>query len=62
MESYIIGDKSMPYWCRNRIMQYKRMDGTTGYEFYGKGKILQLKKDDVLICGRNKAVIAKKRG
>jgi hypothetical protein len=62
MESYTIGDKYVPYWCRNRIMQYKRLNGTTGYEFHGKGEALWLEKGDTLCRGHNKAVIMKKKG
>ena len=57
MESYVIGDKYVPYWCRNRIMQYKKMDGTTGYEFHHEmGRILQMNKGDVLYRGQDKSV------
>lgn len=24
----------MPHWCRNRLYQYKRMDGRTGFELW----------------------------
>ena len=62
MESYVIGDKYVPYWCRNRIMPYKKLDGTTGYEYHGKGEVLKLEKGDRLFRGHYRPIITKKEG
>ena len=62
MEMYTIGDRNIPYWCRNRIMQYRKTNGSTGYEYHGKGEVLQLEKDDVIFRGQNKQIFVRKKG
>lgn len=32
-DSYTIGKSPIPWWARPFLMQFKRMDGTTGFEF-----------------------------
>ena len=34
MQRYIIGKSPIPEWCRNQLYQYKRMDGSTGFEWW----------------------------
>ncbi len=47
-DTYIIGSSPVPDWCRRRIMQYRKVDGTTGYEYHGKVKSYDLDPGDVL--------------
>lgn len=49
MQVYILGTKPVPGWCRNYIMPYRKLDGSTGYEFYGKHATFYLKAGDKLI-------------
>ena len=53
MQRYIIGDSPIPDWCRNQLYQYKRMDGSTGFEFWysvdGMQRVAELKAGDELI-------------
>lgn len=53
MQRYLIGDSPIPAWCRKQIYQYKRMDGTTGFEFWyeadGMQRVAELQKGDELI-------------
>lgn len=32
-KKYIVGTSPMPTWCYKSLMQFKKMDGTTGYEW-----------------------------
>lgn len=45
---YILGNGTIPYWCNKYITQYKKLDGTTGFEFYGKNKTIDLNKGDLI--------------
>jgi hypothetical protein len=52
-DCYVIGKSPMPDWCARRLMQYKKMDGTTGYEWhyteFGAWRSVELIKGDVLV-------------
>ena len=63
MEQYIIGDRNPPFWCKERITPYKKMNGTIGYEFYGRDGTLALNKGDRLFRSENgKDIFVRKRG
>lgn len=47
-ERYVIGSGRPPEWCRNFLMSYRKMDGTTGWEFHAKWTTFILKVGDVL--------------
>lgn len=62
MDQYIIGEPDVPYWCKNRIMLYRRADGSTGYEFHGSKRILRLRVGDILLRDSKQKIIVKKKG
>ena len=49
MEKYIIGTKPIPEWCYEKLMPFRKWDGTTGIEFYGERKTISLDIGDILI-------------
>jgi hypothetical protein len=48
-DEYVVGSGKPPSWLKNKIMPYRKMDGTTGFEFHGRQRTY------VLYCG-NKLV------
>lgn len=63
MEMYIIGDRNPPFWCKRRLMPCMKMNGETGYEFYGRTGTLMLSKGDRLIRSSNgKDIFVRKKG
>lgn len=62
MESYTIGEKGAPYWCKNRIMPFRRSDGSTGYEYYEQKKVVNLKAGDMLLRGKDNQICIRKKG
>lgn len=62
-QRYEIGASPVPYWCRAFLMPYRKSDGTTGFEFWGKFKAYDLEPGDALIYdGYTIRVETKKRG
>lgn len=59
-DRYIIGTAPIPPWLNNLLMPYRRMDGRTGWEFYGERNTFQLFPGDELIW-ENKRIIVKER-
>lgn len=58
MNKYIIGSKEpAPTWCRDSLMAYRRMDGSTGVEFqnrfFGTVRVYQLFPGDILLHKSN---------
>ena len=62
MDQYIIGEANAPYWCKNRIMPFKRADGSTGYEFHDSKRILRLSAGDILLRGQDNRIYVRKKG
>lgn len=61
-ESYVIGSGKPPEWCRNFIMPYRKKDGSTGYEYYGKRTTFYLKAGDELIKQDGRILVKENRG
>lgn len=57
---YIIGQGFAPEWCRRFITMYKKRDGSTGYEFYGRWRDFELVKGDILIMEAGKIKVRKR--
>lgn len=39
----------MPEWAAERLSPYRKTDGSTGYEFYGVWRTIELERGDALI-------------
>lgn len=52
-KKYIIGQKQAPEWLRNRLMMYRKFDGSTGYEIYCNGRAYDLIKGDRVMKLKN---------
>ena len=48
-EEYIIGTSPMPWWVHGRLLPFKKMDGSTGYEWRGHLRTYDLDVGDKLI-------------
>ena len=60
-DTYIIGTVPVPKWCRHRIMPYKKIDGTVGYEYYSNRKTYDMQTGERLeLRGKNIYVIQKR--
>lgn len=63
MRRYIIGQSPIPYWCRKQLYQYKRMDGSTGFEFWyvadGMQRFAELAAGDELIMASGRITFRK---
>lgn len=63
MEEYIVGSKYVPWWCKQRIMPFRKADGTTGYEYHDKSlKTFILDEGDVLFRDNNNKIFVQKKG
>lgn len=49
MAKYILGTSPVPDWCEKDIMPYRKLDGSTGFEYTGKVATFELVAGDVLI-------------
>lgn len=49
IEEYIIGTSPMPKWVQGRLLPFKKMDGSTGYEWRGYLRTCDLDVGDKLI-------------
>lgn len=49
MGEYIMGNGNMPDWVANKVMAYRKMDGSTGYEFRGMANIYEIHIGDKII-------------
>ena len=49
IEKYIIGTRPAPKWAAERLTPYKKMDGTTGFEFYGTRRTFEVDTGDELV-------------
>lgn len=55
-----MGTTPIPHWCGRYIMPFKRLDGSTGYEYWGRYKDYILEPGDVIT--RNRGQIRIRRG
>ena len=57
-QRYIIGKSPMPEWCVGKLMQYRKADGSTGFELhfesFGIHKTVELAAGDQLIKTGNR--------
>lgn len=64
MQKYIIGQSPIPCWCRKQLLQYKRMDGRTGFEFWyeadGVLRTTELAAGDELLRMNGKTIFKRK--
>lgn len=61
MKRYVIGcGAKAPDWCRHYLMAYRRMDGSTGFEFYGVHETFYLKPGDMLVYQQGRIEIIRK--
>ena len=44
--TYTVGKSPVPKWCRDLLIPYRKMDGSTGWEFHGSYKTFELSKGD----------------
>lgn len=62
-DKYIIGSPNAPYWCKKRIMPYKKADGSTGYEYHGgDNRILYLEAGDILLRDPKYRINVRRKG
>ena len=61
IEKYIIGTSPIPEWAAERIAQYRKTDGKTGYEFYGTWRSIELEAGDALVKTGRRIEIEYKR-
>ena len=59
-EIYVIGSEDIPYWAYAKIMPYRKMNGSIGYEFRGKFINMCLNAGDELIKCGNRIEIKRK--
>ena len=50
--TYEIGSGQMPKWVACKVMAYRKMDGSTAYEFWGGVKRIDLRPGDLLQTAR----------
>ena len=62
MEQYIIGSKNVPWWCKQRIMPFRKADGSIGFEYHDKSlKTYILNRGDALLRDNYKIIVKRKR-
>jgi hypothetical protein len=62
MQEYVIGTRNVPWWCKNRIMPFRKSNGVTGFEFFDKfSGGTTLKKGDLLVRDDNGRIIVKRK-
>lgn len=49
IEEYIIGTSPLPKWVQGRLLPFKKMDGSSGYEWRGYLRTYDLDVGDKLI-------------
>ena len=59
-EEYIIGTSPMPRWLRGRLLPFKKMDGSVGYEYRGYMRTYDLNIGDKLIRYGGQVYVSKK--
>ena len=59
-DCYVIGTGRSPEWCRNYLMPFRKMNGSTGWEFHGKRTVFILKAGDELIRSEGKIIVKEK--
>ncbi len=51
----------MPEWAAERLAQFKKTNGGTGYEFYGAWRTIELEAGDTLIKSGRRIEIERKQ-
>ena len=57
-ETYKVGDRNVPEWCK--ITPYRKLDGTTGYELYGKSRNFIVSIGDEITKSENRILVRRK--
>lgn len=61
IEKYIVGTSPVPEWAAERLAQFKKTNGGTGYEFYGAWRTIELEAGDTLIKSGRRIEIERKQ-
>ena len=59
---YVIGETPIPAWCRKQLTPYRKLDGSTGYEYAGKVADYELTPGDMLIKDGERVTIKRTGG
>ena len=59
---YVIGESPIPAWCRKQLTPYRKLDGSTGYEYAGRVEDYELSPGDVLIKDGERVAIKRMGG
>lgn len=60
-DTYIIGSGIPPDWVKDKLLPYRKMDGSIGYEFHGVYAIFNLMVGDRLILRDGKIKVKQRR-
>lgn len=60
IQQYVIGAKNVPHWCKGKITPFRKMNGSTGYEFRGMEKDFELAKGDKLLLHKGLILVKRK--
>ena len=60
-EEYTVGASPLPHWLRGRLLPFKKMDGSVGYEYRGAVRIYDLDIGDTLIRYGGQVYVNKQR-
>lgn len=60
IKQYVLGSKNVPYWRKDKIAPYRKLDGSTGYEFRGEEKDFELAKGDRLLLHKGLILVRRK--
>ncbi len=61
-EEYIIGSGIPPDWLKNKLIPYRKMEGTVGYEFQGTFRIFCLSAGDKLVRNGRRIDVKQRKG
>ncbi len=50
-----------PDWLKNKLLPYRKMNGTVGYEFHGKYRTFYLVAGDRLVLSEGKIKVKRER-
>lgn len=53
-KTYTVGKSPVPAWCRDLLTPYRKMDGSTGWEFHGSYKSFELVQGEQIINNHGK--------
>lgn len=57
---YVIGESPVPLWAKTRLQPYRKVDGSTGFDFHGYLVTFDLSVGDVLIMHDGRIDIKRK--